>query len=97
MFVSFAQTETGVVLANVSATQAASITVTAFDQTGAKLGTATVSLPPLTHISFSVSPFLQIPAFVGSVKLSSATPISALFLNNEASPVFSSLPDGAIN
>jgi hypothetical protein len=29
--------------------------------------------------------------------LSSATPISALFLNNEASPVFSSLPDGAIN
>jgi hypothetical protein len=50
-FATFAQTATGVAYANPSTTQAANITLTVYDTTGARLGSQIVTLGPMAHTS----------------------------------------------
>lgn len=93
-FATFAQTITGVAYANPSSTQSATITMTAYDTSGNKLGSSLITLGPLGHGSANVGPLLGISSFTGFVELTSNIPIVSLSLNAEAFPVISSLPPG---
>ena len=93
-FSTFAQTATGVAYANPSATQSANVTITAYDTSGAKLGSGVITLGPMQHGSANIGPMLGIPNFTGFVKIVSSIPIVSLSLNAEAFPVISSLPPG---
>jgi hypothetical protein len=93
-FATFAQTATGVAYANPSTTQSATITITAYNAAGAKLGNQVVTLGPLAHGAANVGPLLGLSNFTGGIKIISTIPIISLSLNAEASPVFSSLPSG---
>jgi len=99
-FVTFAQTGTGVALANPSTTQTASVTITALDATGAALGSTTVNLPPSGHSATNVHDWLN-KSFTGSVQIVSTIPIVSLSINAEAYtaayPVISSLPPGDLD
>ena len=92
-FVTFAQTATGVAYANPSATPA-TVTITALDATGVKLGSTTLTLQPNAHEAANIGPLLGLSSFTGSVQITSTVPIISLSLNAEAFPVFSSLPPG---
>jgi hypothetical protein len=93
-FATFAQTATGVAYANPSTTQSATITFTVYNATGAKLGSAAVTLGPLAHSAANLGPLLGLSGFTGFVKITSTIPIVSLSLNAEAFPVISSLPPG---
>ena len=93
-FATFAQTSTGIAYANPSATQSATVTFTAYDNTGLKLGSHSLTLTPMTHGASSIGPLLGIASFTGFVKITSTIPIISLSLNFEAAPIFSSLPPG---
>jgi hypothetical protein len=97
-FVTFADAQTGVALANPSPTLAATVTITALDAAGLSLATTTVQLPVDAHTAANLGPLLGLPNFTGSVQITSQVPIVSLSLNAEAftaaDPVFSSLPPG---
>ena len=93
-FVTFAQTQTGVAYGNPSASQSATVTLTAISSTGALLGSQTITLVPLGHGSANVGPLLGLQSFTGFMELTSTIPIISLSLNAEVFPVFSSLPPG---
>jgi hypothetical protein len=93
-FATFAQTATGVAYATPSTTQSATITITAYNEAGAKLGSQVVTLGPLAHGAANVGPLLGLSSFTGGIKITSTIPILSLSLNAEAFPVFSSLPPG---
>ncbi len=93
-FATFAQTATGIAYANPSATQSATITFTAYNNAGVKLGSQSLTLTPLTHGASSMGTLLQLASFTGFVKITSTIPIISLSLNFEAAPSFSSLPPG---
>jgi hypothetical protein len=96
-FATFAQAaanSTGIAYANPSTTQSATITITAYNAAGAKLGSHIVTLGPLAHGTANVAPLLGLPNFTGGIKIVSTIPILSLSLNAEAFPVFSSLPPG---
>jgi uncharacterized MnhB-related membrane protein len=99
-FVTFAQTGTGIALANPSINQTASVTITALDATGAALGSTTVNLQPNGHSATNVSTWLN-KSFTGSVQIVSTIPIVSLSINAEAYttayPVISSLPPGDLD
>jgi hypothetical protein len=98
-FATFAEatvaSSTGIAYANPSTTQSASITITAYNESGTSLGSKIVTLGPLQHGSANVGAApLGFPGFTGFVKITSTIPIISLSLNAEAFPVFSSLPPG---
>jgi hypothetical protein len=94
VFVTFAQTATGVAYANPSASQSATIILEAYGSTGMPLGSHVITLGPLGHGSANVGPLLGLSSFTGFVKITSTIPIISVSLNAEAYPVFSSLPPG---
>jgi len=61
------------------------------------VGTANLTLAPAVHGSAFVGQILNLPAFVGSIQVTSTVPIVALSLNFEATSVFSSLPPGDLD
>ncbi len=93
-FATFAQTATGVAYANPSTTQSATITFTAYNNAGVRLGSQSVMLTPLAHGASNIGPLLGLQSFTGFVKITSTIPIISLSLNFEAAPIFSSLPPG---
>ena len=94
VFVTFAQTLTGVTYANPS-TQTATVTIQAQNTgPGTPLGSTTIQLPPGQHGSQLVSSLLGLASFTGSVQVTSTVPILSLSINAEDFPVFSSLPPG---
>ena len=93
-FATFAQTVTGIAYGNPSMTQSATVTLTAYNTAGTKLGSQIVTLGPLAHGSANIGPLLGIANFTGFVKITSTIPIISLSLNYEAYPAFSSLPAG---
>ncbi len=96
-FVTFAQAATGVAYANPAANQSATFTFTAFDASGAQLGTATRTLGPSAHSSANVGPLLGLTNFTGSLVVTSNIPAVSLSLNAEAFPIYSSLPPGDLS
>ena len=100
-FVTFAeqgagQPGTGVGYANPSDTEAA-ITFTVRDAAGQMLGSFDQNLPPNGHGAQNVEGLFDLAAFTGSLEVTSTEPIVSLSLNNEADPVFSSLPPGELD
>ena len=93
-FATFAQTATGVAYANPSTTQSATITFTAYNNAGTRLGSKSITLGPLAHAASNIGPLLGLASFTGFVKITSTIPIISLSLNFEAAPIFSSLPPG---
>jgi len=81
---------------NPSSTQSAMVTFTVIGG-GAKLGSASLTLPPLCHGAVNLGPLLGVANFVGFVEITSSIPIISLSLNAEAFPVFSSLPPGELS
>lgn len=93
-FATFAQTQTGVAYANPSPTESATVTLTVLGATGARIGTTTVTVPPLGHGAVNPGPLLSLGSFTGMLEVTSSIPIVSLSINAEAFPVFSSLPAG---
>ena len=84
---------TGVAYANPSSTEAL-ITFTTRDETGQTLASVNQELPVGGHGAQNMAPLFGLPSFTGSLEITSTEPIVSLSLNNEAAPVFSSLPPG---
>ena len=100
-FVTFAeqgegQLGTGVAYANPSST-AALVTFTAKDADGETLASIDRLLLPGGHGAKNMRPLFGLPSFTGSLEVTSTAPIVSLALNNEAAPVFSSLPPGEVD
>lgn len=93
-FATFAQTNTGVAYANPSTTQSATITFTAYNNAGVRLGSPSITLGLLAHGASNIGPLLGLASFTGFVKVTSTIPIISLSLNFEVAPIFSSLPPG---
>ncbi len=103
-FATFAQasaaSSTGIAYANPSTTQSATMTITAYNAAGTKVGSQVITLGPLQHGAANVgsgSGNLGFPNFTGGIKITSTIPILSLSLNAEAFPVFSSLPPGDLS
>ena len=100
-FVTFAeqgegQFGTGVAYANPSATSAL-VTFTAKDADGETLVSVDRTLLPGGHDAQNMAPLFGLTSFTGSIEVTSSEPIVSLSLNNEAAPVFSSLPPGEVD
>ena len=100
-FVTFAeqgedQLGTGVAYANPSATSAL-VTFTARDADGETLASVVRTLLPGGHDAQNMVDLFGLPSFSGSLEVTSTEPIVSLSLNNEADPVFSSLPPGELD
>ena len=54
-------------------------------------------LSPNGHGAQNMAPLFGLPSFTGSLEVTSTEPIVTLSLNNEAAPVFSSLPPGEVD
>lgn len=93
-FATFCQTQCGVAFSNPSPTQAADVTLTILGSTGAKLGSTSITVPPLGHSSANPGPLMKLGSFSGVLFVTSSIPILSLSINAEAFPVFSSLPPG---
>ncbi len=93
-FATFAESKTGIAYANPSTSQSATITFTAYNNAGIRLGGQNVTLGPLAHSAANVAPLLGLQPFTGFVKITSTIPIISLSLNYEVAPIFSSLPPG---
>ena len=87
---------TGVAYANPSAT-AALVTFTARDAAGEVLASVDRTLLPNGHDAQNMAPLFGLSSFSGSLEVTSTEPIVSLSLNNEADPVFSSLPPGELD
>ena len=90
---------TGVAYANPSDTTTAFVTFTVRDAAGNEL---VPSAPPLTllprgHGAQNMVDLFDLTSFTGSLEVTSTVPIVSLSLNNEADPVFSSLPPGELD
>ena len=55
------------------------------------------TLLPNGHDAQNMAPLFGLPSFAGSLEVTSTAPIVSLSLNNEADPVFSSLPPGELD
>ena len=86
----------GVAYANPSDT-AALITFTARDADGRMLASVDETLLPNGHDAQNMAPLFGLRSFAGSLEVTSTVPIVSLSLNNEADPVFSSLPPGELD
>ncbi len=100
-FVTFAeqgegQYGTGVAYANQSATSAL-VTFTAKDADGETLASVVRTLLPGGHGAQNMEGLFDLSSFTGSLEVTSTAPIVSLSLNNEADPVFSSLPPGEVD
>ena len=100
-FVTFAekgegQYGTGVAYANPSATSAL-VTFTAKDADGETLASVVRTLLPGGHGAQNMEGLFDLSSFTGSLEVTSTAPIVSLSLNNEADPVFSSLPPGEVD
>ena len=100
-FVTFAeqgedQLGTGVAYANPSATSAL-VTFTARDADGETLASVVRTLLPGGHDAENMVDLFGLSSFSGWLEVTSTAPIVSLSLNNEADPVFSSLPPGELN
>jgi hypothetical protein len=97
-FITFAETQTAIALANPSPLLPATVTITALDATGLALARTSVQLPVNAHMAMNLGLLLGLGKFTGSVQITSPVPILSLSLNAEAftpaTPVFSSLPPG---
>jgi hypothetical protein len=93
-FVTFAETVTGIAYANSSSSTTAIVTITGLNTAGISQGSKTITLGPNAHGAVNVGPFLGLNSFLGSVQITSTSPIVSLSLNAEAFPSFSSLPPG---
>lgn len=94
-FVTYAESNTGIAIANPSATQAANITVKALDSSGAVVFTSTLLLNPNGHTTANLNGLQGAPQtlqFTGSIQITSDVPVVALSLNAEK---FLTLPNGA--
>ena len=87
---------TGVAYANPSPT-AALVTFTARDAAGEVLASVDETLLPNGHDAQNMAPLFGLSSFTGSLEVTSTAPIVSLSLNNEADPVFSSLPPGELD
>ena len=101
-FITFAeqgegQFGTGVAYANPSDTTTAFVTFTVRDAAGQMLASIDQTLLPNGHDAQNMSPLFGLPSFTGSLEVTSTAPIVSLSLNNEADPVFSSLPPGELD
>ena len=100
-FVTFAeqgegQFGTGVAYANPSPTSA-TVTFTARDAAGQVLASVDQNLLPGGHDAQNMVDLFDLSSFSGSLEVTSTQPIVSLSLNNEADPVFSSLPPGELD
>ena len=100
-FVTFAeqgegQHGTGVAYANPSDTEAG-ITFTIRDADGETLASDDRMLSPNGHGAANMVDLFDLSSFTGSLEVTSTEPIVSLSLNNEADPVFSSLPPGELD
>ena len=100
-FVTFAeqgedQFGTGVAYANPSDTEAL-VTFTARDADGRMLASVDETLLPNGHDAKNMVDLFDLSSFTGSLEVTSTAPIVSLSLNNEAAPVFSSLPPGEVD
>ena len=98
-FVTFAeqgegQHGTGVAYANPSDTITAFVTFTVRDADGQMLASVDETLLPAGHDAQNMVGLFGLSSFTGSLEITSTEPIVSLSLNNEADPVFSSLPPG---
>ena len=102
-FITFAeqgegQHGTGVAYANPSDTTTAFVTFTVRDADGQMLArSASLTLLPRGHGADNMAPLFGLPSFTGWLEITSTAPIVSLSLNNEAAPVFSSLPPGELD
>ena len=102
-FVTFAeqgegQHGTGVAYANPSDTTTAFVTFTVRDAAGQMLASsAPLTLLPRGHDAKNLVDLFGLSSFTGSLEITSTAPIVSLSLNNEADPVFSSLPPGELD
>ena len=88
---------TGVGYANPSNTTTAFVTFTVRDADGQMLArSAPQTLLPRGHGADNMAPLFGLPSFTGWLEITSTAPIVSLSLNNEADPVFSSLPPGDV-
>ena len=87
---------TGVAYANPSATSAL-VTLTARDSAGQVLASVDETLLPNGHDAQNMVDLFDLTTFSGSLEVTSTAPIVSLSLNNEADPVFSSLPPGELD
>ena len=101
-FVTFAQQGegrfgTGVAYANPSDTTTAFVTFTVRDADGQTLAIENRSLLPRGHDAKNMVDLFGLTSFTGWLEVTSTQPIVTLSLNNEADPVFSSLPPGEVD
>ena len=87
---------TGVAYANPSVT-AALVTFTARDADGLPLASVTQELSAGGHGAQNMAPLFGLSSFTGLLEVTSSEPIVTLSLNNEADPIFSSLPPGELD
>ena len=88
---------TGVAYANPSDTTTAFVTFTAKDADGETLASVDETLLPNGHDAQNMVDLFDLTSFSGSLEVTSTEPIVSLSLNNEADPVFSSLPPGELD
>ena len=88
---------TGVAYANPSDTTTAFVTFTAKDADGETLASVDETLLPNGHDAQNMVDLFDLTSFRGSLEVTSTEPIVSLSLNNEADPVFSSLPPGELD
>ena len=88
---------TGVAYANPSDTTTAFVTFTAKDADGRVLASVDETLLPNGHDAQNMVDLFDLTSFSGSLEVTSTAPIVSLSLNNEADPVFSSLPPGEVD
>ena len=88
---------TGVAYANPSATTTAFVTFTARDADGEVLASDDRTLLPRGHDAKNMVELFGLTSFTGWLEITSTAPIVSLSLNNEADPVFSSLPPGEVD
>ena len=89
---------TGVAYANPSDTTTAFVTFTVRDAAGNELARSTLlTLLPRGHGAENMVDLFDLTSFTGSLEVTSTAPIVSLSLNNEADPVFSSLPPGEVD
>ena len=89
---------TGVAYANPSDTTTAFVTFTVRDAAGNELDRSTpLTLLPRGHDAKNMVDLFGLSSFSGSLEVTSTAPIVSLSLNNEADPVFSSLPPGELD
>ena len=87
---------TGVAYANPSDTEAV-VTFTAKDANGETLASVNQDLSVGGHDAENMVDLFDLSSFTGSLEVTSTEPIVSLSINNEAEPVFSSLPPGELD